>query len=204
MGQPAFKETERTINEESKNILFRDARTYNAWQNRNVDDEILKELFELVKLAPTSANCSPMRVLFIKSESEKNRLKPYLMEGNIDKTMSAPVTAVIAHDMRFYEKLPKLFPHTDAKSWFEGNDSFIRETAFRNGSLQGGYFILAARGLGLDCGPMSGFDAEGTKREFFPDKPYEVNFLCNIGYGSPENLYPRSPRFEFDEVCEII
>ncbi|MEM7650825.1 MAG: malonic semialdehyde reductase [Pseudomonadota bacterium] len=185
-------------------VLFRDARTYNAWQDKDVSDETLKALHDVVKFGPTSANCSPMRVVFVKSDEAKARLKPHLDEGNVDKTMSAPVTAIIGQDMEFYEQLPKLFPHTDAKSWFVGNDDLIQQTAFRNSSLQGGYLILAARALGLDCGPMSGFDVAGVKAEFFADSAVEPNFLCNLGYGDGEDLFPRSPRSEFDEANSII
>jgi len=192
------------INDDALDVLFRDARTYNNWQDKDIPDSLLHELHELVKFGPTSANCSPMRVVFVKSEDAKARLKPHLAEGNVDKTMGAPVTAIIGMDMAFYEELPKLFPHTDAKSWFEGNDDLIEETAFRNSSLQGAYLILAARALGLDCGPMSGFDTDGVKNEFFPDSTVQPNFICNLGYGDPEGLFPRSPRFSFDEANSIL
>lgn len=192
------------INDNALDVLFRDARTYNNWQDKDIPDSLLHELHELVKFGPTSANCSPMRVVFVKSEDAKARLKPHLAEGNVDKTMGAPVTAIIGMDMEFYEELPKLFPHTDAKSWFEGNDDLIEETAFRNSSLQGAYLILAARALGLDCGPMSGFDTDGVKNEFFPDSQVQPNFICNLGYGDPEGLFPRSPRFSFDEANSIL
>lgn len=192
------------INDNALDVLFRDARTYNNWQDKDIPDSLLHELHELVKFGPTSANCSPMRVVFVKSEDAKARLKPHLAEGNVDKTMGAPVTAIIGMDMEFYEELPKLFPHTDAKSWFEGNDDLIEETAFRNSSLQGAYLILAARALGLDCGPMSGFDTDGVKNEFFPDSTVQPNFICNLGYGDPEGLFPRSPRFSFDEANSIL
>ena len=192
------------INDDALDVLFRDARTYNNWQDKDIPDSLLHELHELVKFGPTSANCSPMRVVFVKSEDAKARLKPHLAEGNVDKTMGAPVTAIIGMDMEFYEELPKLFPHTDAKSWFEGNDDLTEETAFRNSSLQGAYLILAARALGLDCGPMSGFDTDGVKNEFFPDSTVQPNFICNLGYGDPEGLFPRSPRFSFDEANSIL
>src|SRR5262249_39214843 len=143
-------------------------------------------------------------ILFVKSEAAKERLKPHLAEQNVAQTMSAPVTAIIAYDLKFYEHLPRLFPHTDAKSWFEGNAALIRDTALRNGSLQGAYFMLAARALGLDCGPMSGFNASGVKKEFFPDNEVMPNFLCNLGYGDPTKLHARGPRFDFNEVCEIL
>jgi 3-hydroxypropanoate dehydrogenase len=192
------------LSDKDLDILFRQARTYNDWKDIDVSDVLIRALFDLLKWGPTSANCSPMRIVFIKSEEAKARLKPYLMAGNVDKTLSAPLTAIVANDLEFYEHLPTLFPHTDAKSWFEGKPEFIKSTAMRNGTLQGAYLILAARSLGLDCGPMSGFNAKGVKQEFFSDKNVEVNFLCNIGYGDPESLFARSPRFEFEDVCEIV
>lgn len=194
----------QTLNESGKDLLFREARTYSTWQDKAVEDSVLQELYNLMKFAPTSANCSPARFVFLKSDEAKERLRPYLAEGNVDKTMSAPVVTIIAKDMKFYEHLPKLFPHTDAKSWFVGKPDYIEETAYRNGSLQGAYFIMAARSVGLDCGPMSGFDSDGVNKEFFSGTDYISNFLCNLGYGIKEDLHPRSPRFAFDEVCEII
>ncbi len=184
--------------------LFFEARTHNQWLDKPISDTALKELANLLKWAPTSANCSPLRLVFVKKEESKQRLKPHLMEGNQTKMLAAPVCAILAHDMKFYEHLPQLFPHDDAKSWFEGNDALIEETAFRNGTLQGAYFIMAARAIGLDCGPMSGFDNEAVDKEFFADTGYKSNFLCNIGFGDPEGLFPRSPRFSFDEFAEII
>ncbi len=183
--------------------LFFDARTHNEWQDRTVSDELLRELFNVMRWAPTSANCSPARIVFVKTPEAKARLLPALIEGNVEKTRNAPVTAVIGHDLEFHEHLPKLFPHTDARSWFVGNQSLIEATAFRNGSLQGAYLILAARALGLDCGPMSGFDPEQVNAAFFAGTSTRVNFLCNLGYGRPEALFPRSPRFEFEDVCRI-
>ena len=194
----------KTLTDDALDTLFRDARTFNSWRDVDVEDGVLHQLHDIMKYGPTSANCSPARVVFVKSKEAKERLKPHLAEGNVDKTMSAPVTAIIGHDMEFYEELPKLFPHTDAKSWFVGNDDLIKETAIRNGTLQGGYLIMAARALGVDCGPMSGFDTDGVKKEFFADTPIEPNFLCNLGYGDPEDLFPRSPRFSFDEANSII
>ena len=184
--------------------LFRDARSHNVWQSRDVPDALLHELIDLMKLGPTSANCSPARILFVKSPQAKERLKPHLSEGNRDKTMKAPVCAIIGYDLDFYEHLPRLFPHTDAKSWFEGKEKKIFDTAFRNGTLQGAYLIMAARALGLDCGPMSGFDNDGVDRDFFPDTNIKSNFLCSLGYGDLSALKPRSPRFAFDEIAEII
>ena len=185
-------------------ILFFDARTHNAWQKRDVADALLHELIDVVKFGPTSVNCSPARIIFVKSADAKAKLKPLLMEGNVDKTMAAPVTAIIGTDFEFYTHLPKLFPHTDAKAWFTGKAEFTNTTAIRNGTLQGGYFILAARALGLDCGPMSGFDNAGVDAAFFAGTTVKSNFLCNLGYGDPAGLFPRSPRFAFDEMAKIV
>ena len=184
--------------------LFREARTHNAWLDKAVPDALLHAIVDLLKLGPTSANCSPARFLFVKSREAKERLKPHLSEGNRDKTMKAPVCAIIGYDLDFYLHLPKLFPHTDAKSWFEGKKEKIAETAFRNGTLQGAYLIMAARALGLDCGPMSGFDNQGVDREFFAGTNVKSNFLCSLGYGDRAALFPRSPRFSFDEMARII
>lgn len=191
------------LSDKGLDLLFREARTHNAWQDKEVSDVLLEAVFDLAKMGPTSANCSPMRVVFAKSPEAKEKLKPALLADNVAKTMAAPVTAIIGHDTTFYEHLPRLFPHTDARPWFVGNDTLIVETAFRNGSLQGAYFILAARALGLDCGPMSGFNNAKVDAAFFPDGKVKSNFLCNLGYGDPAVLFPRSPRFEFDDVCTI-
>lgn len=184
--------------------LFLTARTHNKWQPRDVSDDLLRQVVNLMKMAPTSVNCSPVRITFVKSPDAKARLKPFLMEGNVEKTMQAPATAIIATDYRFYDYLPKLYPHTDAKSWFIGNKEFADTSAVRNGTLQGGYFILAARSVGLDCGPMSGFDNAGVDAEFFKGTEFRSNFLCNLGYGDPAGLHPRSPRFTFDEIARIV
>lgn len=185
--------------------LFRTARTYSHWQPREVSDALLQAVYELAKMGPTSANCAPMRIVFVKGVDAKARLKPHMDAGNIDKTMSAPVTALIAEDIQFYERLPQLFPHADARSWFAGNDVLIEKTAFRNTSLQGAYFMLAARALGLDVGPMSGFDAAGVNASFFESQPHlRVNFMCNLGYGDTTKLHPRLPRLAFDDVCQIL
>ena len=194
----------KALDEAAFEQLFLEARTQNAWKEGEVSDETLRRLFDIVKMGPTSANCSPARYVFVKSPEAKERLKPHLSGGNLEKTMSAPVTVIIANDMEFYEHLPKLFPHTDAKSWFTPNDDLIRETAFRNATLQGGYMIIAARALGLDCGPMSGFDQAGVDEEFFKGTTYKSNFLLNLGHGDPSALFPRSPRFEFEEVASIL
>jgi 3-hydroxypropanoate dehydrogenase len=186
------------------NQLFLDARTHNTWRDKDVSDEQLRRLFDILRMGPTSANCSPARFYFVKSNEAKARLKPHLSGNNAEKTMQAPACVIIGNDMEFYEHLPKLFPHTDAKSWFVGNDAKIAETAFRNGTLQGAYLIMAARALGLDCGPMSGFDHAGVDREFFAGTSVRSNFLCNIGYGETEDLFPRSPRFDFEDVAKIL
>lgn len=188
-----------------KKIIFSNARTYNDWQRKGVSNKILNELYDLIKFGPTSANCSPSRIIFIKSPEAKERLKPFIIESNLEKTMTAPVTAIIAFDIDFHKHLPKLFPHDlDAQNWFNYSQEAAYTNAFRNSSIQGGYFIIAARMLGLDCGPMSGFDQNGLDKEFFPNSNIKSNFLCNIGYGDPTNIFKRSPRFEFDEVCEIL
>jgi len=183
--------------------LFINARTHNAWQKREVSDNTLRELYDLMKMAPTSANCSPARLVFVRSDEAKTKLKPCLMEGNVEKTMTAPVCVIVGMDMQFYDQLPKLFPHADARSWFAGNDAAIQATAFRNSSLQGAYLIMAARALGLDCGPMSGFDAAAVEAAFFPEGNVKANFLINLGYGDATKVYPRSPRLAFDEACRI-
>lgn len=184
--------------------LFLDARTHTAWLDKDVPDSLLVRIVDLMKLGPTSANCSPARIVFVRSAEAKARLKPLLSEGNVKKTMAAPVVAIIGYDLTFYEHLPKLFPHTNAKAWFVGKADHIRETAFRNGSLQGAYLIMAARSLGLDCGPMSGFDHAGVTEAFFPDSKVHANFLCNLGYGEASVLRPRSPRFAFEDVAKIV
>lgn len=184
--------------------LFHEARTHNAWLRKDVPDTLLHELVGLVELGPTSANCSPARFVFVKSLEAKERLKPYLSEGNQEKTMQAPVCAIIGHDLDFYEHLPQLFPHTNAKSWFEGKPEKIAQTAFRNGTLQGAYLVMAARTLGLDCGPMSGFDNGGVDEAFFAGTNVKSNFLCNLGYGNGSALLPRSPRFDFDQIARIV
>jgi len=183
--------------------LLTEARTHNAWQARDVPEGVLREIVELMRWAPTSANSSPARFVFVKSADAKATLKPLLMEGNVAKTMAAPVTAIIGYDLKFYDHLPRLFPHADARSWFAGNEDFANVSAFRNGSLQGAYFILAARALGLDCGPMSGFDNAGVDTAFFAGTSIKSNFLCNLGYGDPGGLYPRSPRFSSDDIARI-
>ncbi|MET0406980.1 MAG: malonic semialdehyde reductase [Hyphomicrobium sp.] len=184
--------------------LFDKAHTHSKWQAREVPDILLRQIVEHMKWAPTSANCSPARIVFVKSPEAKARLKPCLSAGNAEKTMAAPATAIIAYDLNFFEYLPRLYPAADAKSWFAGKKQHADTTAFRNGSLQGGYFILAARALGLDCGPMSGFENNAVDAEFFAGTEIKSNFLCNLGYGDPEGIRPRSPRFSFDEMASIV
>jgi 3-hydroxypropanoate dehydrogenase len=192
------------IDAHALDLLFNTARTHNGWQDKPVSEALLRQAFDLAKMGPTSANCSPMRVVFVTSQAGKERLKPALSAANRDKTMAAPVTAILANDTRFYEELPRLFPHADARAWFTSNAELAAITAMRNGTLQGAYLMLAARAVGLDCGPMSGFDTAKVDAEFFPDGRFKSNFLCNLGYGDPAKLFPRSPRFDFDEVCKIV
>jgi nitroreductase len=184
--------------------LFTEARTHSVWQDRKVDDALLHELYDAMKFGPTAANSSPARIVFVKSAAEKARLVECVAPGNVDKTRSAPITAIIAFDTAFHEQLPKLFPHADARSWYAGNAEKIARDALVNSSLQGGYLILAARALGLDCGPMGGFDAAKVNAAFFPDGKWSVNFLCNLGYGEPGQVHPRGPRLAFDEACRIV
>lgn len=195
--------TTSMVGDQALDCLFRAARTHSAWSDRPVPDHLLRQAWDLARMGPTSANCQPLRVVFVRTPEAKARLKPALMEGNVDKTMKAPVTAILGQDLEFHEKLPRLFPHTDARSWFAGNDALIQSTAFRNSSLQAGYLILALRAVGLDCGPMSGFDAQVVDREFFAGTAIRANFLLNIGYGEPAALHPRGPRLDFDEACSL-
>jgi len=195
------------LNDTALDQLFRSARSYNGWLDDDVTDVQLQCIIDLMKMAPTSANCQPVRIVFLKSAEAKNRLKPHLIEGNVEKSMAAPVVAIIGHDLAFYDNLPKWFPHTDAKSWFVGNDELIKTTAFRNGTLQGAYLMLAARSLGLDCGPMSGFDNAGVDEEFFggeADSTIRSNFICGLGVGDPDTVFERSPRPSFDDLAKIL
>lgn len=187
----------------SLDTLFRNARTHNVWLEKPVTDAQLHQIYDLMKWGPTSANCSPARIVFVKTPEEKEKLVACMAAGNAAKTRQAPVTAIIGMDMAFYEKLPQLFPHTDARSWFAGNQSLIDSTAFRNSSLQGGYFIMAARAVGLDCGPMSGFDADKVNATFFAGTTIKANFVCSLGYGDASKVFPRSPRLSFEEACSI-
>ena len=185
--------------------LLREARSHNAWRDEPVSDDTLHELYDLLKLGPTSANSSPGRFLFLRTREAKERLAPALSSGNLEKTMAAPVTAIVAYDPKFYEHLPRLFPHNpDAGSWFTSNDALAATTAFRNGTLQGAYLILAARALGLDTGPMSGFDNDKVDEAFLRPYGWRSNFLCNLGHGDPAGLYPRSPRLSFEDACQLL
>jgi 3-hydroxypropanoate dehydrogenase len=206
------------LNDEALDLAFRQARTHSAWLDRPVSDETLRQIYDFAKWGPTSANSSPARFLFLRSREAKERLRPALSPGNVNKTMAAPVTAIIAYDLKFYEKLPKLFPHNPAmRDVFANNPQLIEITAIRNSSLQGAYLMLAARALGLDCGPMSGFDnakvdeeffaagkCQNCEQEFFPEGHVKSNFLCNIGYGDRSKLLPRGPRLAFTEACTLL
>lgn len=192
------------INDEALDTVFRTARTQNKWLNKPVSPTLLMAIYDLMRWGPTSANVSPARIVFVVSKNGKNRLKPHLGPANVDKTMTAPATAIIGYDLDFARHVPKLFPHNaGAKDWFK-DSAFAEKTAFRNGTLQGAYFIIAARSLGLDCGPMSGFDNEGVDGEFFAGTTVKSNFLCNVGYGDQAGLFARSPRLSFDEACKIV
>ncbi len=192
------------INDEALDIVFRTARSQNKWLDKPVSPALLMAVYDLMRMGPTSANCSPARIAFLMSKEAKERLKPHLLPQNIEKSMTAPAVAVIGHDLDFPALLPRLFPHNQtAKDWF--NDPVLRQTtAFRNGTLQGAYFIIAARALGLDCGPMSGFNNEAIDKEFFAGTNIKSNFICGVGYGDPSGVFARSPRLEFDEACKVL
>lgn len=209
----------KALDDEALNQILREARTHNAWLDKPISDEILGHLYDLVKWGPTSANGSPARFLFLRTKEAKERLRPALAPGNVEKTMNAPVTVIIAYDLLFFEKLPKLFPHSASmRNLFAQNPQLVEDTAKRNSSLEGAYLIIAARALGLDCGPMSGFDnakvdeeffgtgkeCEGCEQEFFPAGHVKSNFLCNLGYGDESKLFPRAPRLTFKEACTLL
>jgi 3-hydroxypropanoate dehydrogenase len=200
----ATKEPGRRLDAESLNIILRDARAQLAWHEDPVPEATLRELYDLMKMGPTSANCSPARIVFVSSPEAKQRLLPALSKTNAAKTIVAPVTAIIAYDTQFYEHLPFLFHNPAAKSWFATNEKFATETAFRNGTLQGAYLIMAARSVGLDIGAMSGFDNAKVDEVFLADRGWRSNFLCNIGHGDPAGLFARSPRLDFDEACVLL
>jgi 3-hydroxypropanoate dehydrogenase len=209
----------KSLDDQALDQIFRTARTYNAWLDQPVTDETLRQMYDLMKWGPTSANSCPARFVLVRSKEAKERLRRTLSPGNVDKTMAAPVTVIVAYDLLFFEKLPKLFPHNlGMRNLFASNPQLVEVTAKRNSSLQGAYMIVAARALGLDCGPMSGFDnakldqeffgagkeCEGCEQEFFPAGHVKSNFLCNLGYGDPSQLFPRGPRLEFDEACSLL
>ncbi len=209
----------KALSDEALDQLFREARTYNAWLDKPVTDDTLRQVYDLMKWGPTSANSCPARFVFLRSRQAKDRLRPALAPGNVEKTMTAPVTAIVAYDLLFYEKLPRLFPHSPAmRNLFAGNPQLVEVTAKRNSSLQGAYLMLAARAMGLDCGPMSGFDnakvdeeffgagkeCDGCDQEFFPAGHVKSNFLCNVGYGDRSKLAPRAPRLAFNEACTLL
>lgn len=220
MNFPASEKTTHSLTDDACNVLFREARTHGAWLDRPVDDDLLHQLYDLMKWGPTSANSCPARIIFLRTKQAKERLRPALMPANVEKTMQAPVTAIIAYDSKFYELMPRLFPAVPAmKEMFVKSPELAASTAMRNGSLQGAYFMLAARTLGLDCGPMSGFDNEKVDQEFFTVSAQGIaakaggfvaagavksNFLCNLGYGDAAKLHPRGPRLEFNEACQLL
>lgn len=193
-----------SLNTDSLAQLFTAARSHNGFLPAAIDDASLIALYDLLKWGPTAANGCPARFVFVRSPEGKARLKPALAPGNVEKTMAAPVTVIVGRDIEFYEKLPKLFPHTDARSWFAGNAAAIEETSLRDSALQGAYLILAARALGLDCGPMAGFDKAKVDAEFFAGTTIKSVFLVNLGQGDPTKLFPRNPRLSFDEACQIV
>jgi 3-hydroxypropanoate dehydrogenase len=198
------KEMGTRLPDEALDVLFRRARTFRTWLDKPVTDDLLREVYELMKWGPTSANCCPARILFVRTKEAKERLRPALAPGNVGKTMAAPVTAIIANDLKFYEKMPRLAPdNPKAKNMFEDSPELADVTARRNATLQGAYLILAARSLGLDCGPMSGFDNAKVDQEFFGPE-VKSNFLCNLGYGDPAGLQPRLPRLDFEEACTLL
>ena len=204
MSSPEGAVVRAPIGAEALDQLFREARTLRVWLPEPVPEALLKQVYDLARLGPTSANCCPARFVFVVSAEAKARLRPALAPGNVEKTMTAPATAIVAYDIEFYEKMFTLAPGTDWRSRYAGKTALIEETAFRNGTLQGAYLIMAARALGLDCGPMSGFDAEKLNREFFPEGRWKANFLCNLGYGDRSTLRPRQPRLEFEEACRVL
>lgn len=191
------------LSDDALDQLFRSARTQNKWLDKPVSETLVRALYDLTRMAPTSANSSPARFVFVTSAAGREKLKPFLLPSNVSKVMTAPVTAIIGYDLAFYDNLPVLFPHVDARSWFVGNDRLAEATAFRNSSLQGAYLIMAARALGLDCGPLSGFDNEGVDKAFFAGTRVKSNFICGIGYGDPSGVFPRSPRLSFEDACQF-
>ncbi len=195
----------KTVNDEGLDLLFRQARSQNAWQDAPISDTMVRAMYDLMKWGPTSANCSPARFVFLTSPDAKERLVPHMLGTNVEKTRTASTVAIIAYDLEFYERIPELFPHNpEAKDWFSGDAQVAETTAFRNGTLQGAYLMIAARALGFDCGPMSGFDNAGVDQEFFPNSPLRSNFICAIGQGDPKGVFERSPRLSFEDACQIL
>ncbi|RMF12045.1 MAG: malonic semialdehyde reductase [Alphaproteobacteria bacterium] len=195
----------KILSDQALDTIFREARSQNKWLDKPVSDTMLHAVYDLMKWGPTSANCSPARIVFVKGPDAKEKLVACVSEGNKEKTRTAPVVAIIGYDARFYEKLPELFPHNpDAKNWFTSSEEMARITAMRNGTLQGAYLMIAARALGLDCGPMSGFDHDAVDKAFFPDGRIKSNFLCGLGYGDPAGVFERLPRLSFSEACKIL
>lgn len=192
------------LDSQALDTLFRNARSHNGWKDKAVSDEQLENIYDLMKWGPTSANSCPARIVFVKTEEAKQRLKPSLQEGNIEKSMTAPVVAIIGMDMEFYEEFGSLFPHADAKSWYVGKPEKIKEAAFRDSSLQAAYLMIAARSIGLDCGPMSGFDNTVLDSEFFPEGRVKSNFICGLGYGDETKLFPRLARLDYERVCKVV
>ncbi len=192
------------LDPDALDLLFREARSHNGWQQRPVEETTLRQLFDLLIMGPTSANCAPLRILFLVTADAKARLAPALSSGNMEKTMSAPVVAILGYDTHFYEHMKYLFPHVDAKPWFTSSEALALETAFRNSTLQGAYLLLAARALGLDAGPMSGFNNAKVDAEFFAGTPLKSNFICGLGYGDASKVMKRSPRFRFEDACTLL
>ena len=199
-----LKERTNPLDEEALNLVFGEARSMNGWQDKDVSDAMIRSLYDLTKMGPTSTNCSPARFVFVKSEAEKAKFEPALLPNNISKVMTAPVVAIIGYDLDFSDHMTKLFPHMDVAPMYKGNDEMNVSTAFRNSSLQGAYFMMVARAMGLDCGPMSGFNNQLVDETFFSDTNIKSNFLCCIGYGDSTKIFQRLPRLDFDEVCKII
>ncbi|KAA0443626.1 MAG: malonic semialdehyde reductase [Candidatus Thioglobus sp.] len=192
------------LDEKALQTIFTKARSQNGWLDKTVSNEQIQQIYELMKFAPTAANTCPARITFVQSDAGKSKLKPHLDDGNVEKAMSAPTVAIIAYDTEFYEKLDYLFPHADAKSWYVGKSDKIKVAGLMNATLQGAYFMLAARSIGLDCGPMGGFNADTLDADFFPDGKTKSIFICAIGYGDESKIFPRSPRLNFDQACKII
>jgi len=200
----ATRKRVQRLDDKGLDLLFREARSHNGWQERQVPEETLRQLFDVMKMGPTSANCSPLRIVFLCTHDAKARLVPALSRGNLVKTQTAPVVAILGQDTQFYEHMKYLFPHVDAKPWFTSSGALALETAFRNSTLQGAYLLIAARALGLDAGPMSGFDNAKVDAEFFAGTAVKSNFICGLGYGDATKVMKRSPRFRFEDVCTVL